>query len=93
MWTSGASGMRWVAVAIVAGIGFRIVRVVSIATRTRTLNVIRVSDMAHNTYRIQDTVYCRRCGKSWDVRDDAPATCESVARVKYLAALRRMGMK
>ena len=49
--------------------------------------------MPHNTYRIQDTIYCRKCGKCWDVGDTPPTKCESAARVKYLTALRRMGMR
>ena len=38
----------------------------------------------HVTYRVQDTVYCKRCNKSWDVTDKEVPVCESKARQKYL---------
>ena len=38
--------------------------------RTHTMH--RLTPTPHRTIRTGDTVCCRRCGKQWDVRDEAP---------------------
>lgn len=40
---------------------------------------------SHRTIRTGDTICCRRCGKQWDVRDDAPPCVDQrAAYVKFI---------
>lgn len=55
-----------------------------VASSASTIQTQKRSTASHVTYRSGDTVYCKRCGRSWDVSDTDVPECESKARRDYL---------
>lgn len=62
--------------ATVEGTGSRTEAEASGVTTTR-----KEMNLRHAAYRVCDTVYCKHCGKSWDVKDEAP---DCIPRSRYL---------